>query len=168
MFFVFVYFGILLQGPWSEWEYKKLYKHKVAEHEEKRRQCQTCDNKKVAKHRVDAIVVNKDLTRVTKWENTTLWHMQTIQGTIKWRNIEAMRFLWLKAITKWRNTSLWHMQKMLVSTNYKVKKHRGDASQCGFCDFDDTCRQCEKVLNSNYEVRKHHVRTHASHFGFCD
>ena len=60
------------------------------------------------------------------------------------------------------------MQKMLVSTNYKVKKHRGDASQCGFCDFDDTCRQCEKVLNSNYEVRKHHVRTHASPFGFCD
>ena len=27
---------------------------------------QTCDNKEVAKHRVDAIVVNKDLTRVTK------------------------------------------------------------------------------------------------------
>ena len=34
------------------------------------------------------------------------------------------------------------------STNYKVKKHRCDASLCGFCDFDDTCRQCEKVFNS--------------------
>ena len=106
MFFVFVYFGILLQGPWSEWEYKKLYKHKVAEHEEKRRQCQTCDNKEVAKHRVDAIVVNKDLTRVTKWEDTTLWHMQTMKGTIKWQNIEAMR-----------------ADAVFVIKNYKVKKH---------------------------------------------
>ena len=39
-------------------------------------------------------------------------------------------------------------QKMWISTNYKVKKHRGDACPCGFCDFDDTCRQCEKVFNS--------------------
>ena len=62
-------------------------------------------------------------------------------------------------MVKWQNTEV-----MWVCAVFVIKRQLRSEGTPRY----DRCRQCEKEFNTNYEVKKHHIRTHASPCCFCD